>query len=120
MLNTKSTSVPTLSRPQLAPLNFAEPYSLSSTNNNQVQTNTNLNATANPSQTLYQPHTSPNIGPSAILPSSPSTVNPMNPSSVNTLNYAIPFAAKNKCVKRVMYLNITILLKSIYIKMRHT
>ena len=57
MLNTKTTTVPTLSRPPLAPLNIADTYSLSTTNNNPFETNTILNATANQSQTLYQPHT---------------------------------------------------------------
>ena len=57
MLDTIATTVPTLSRCPLAPLIAADTYSLSSTNNTLFQTNTNINATASPWQTLYQPHT---------------------------------------------------------------
>ena len=41
MLKTKTTNanVPTLSRPPLAPLNFADTYSICSTNSNTFQTN---------------------------------------------------------------------------------
>ena len=62
MLNTTTTTVPTLSRPLI---NIVHTYSLDSTNNNPFQTTTNLNDTANPCQTLYQQHTAPNIGASA-------------------------------------------------------
>ena len=96
MLNTKTTTVPTLSRPPLAALNIADTYLLSSTKNNPFQTKTNLNAAANQCQTLYQPHTAPNIGPSAILPSSSSTVNAKKPYSVNTQNYTVPLVEMNK------------------------
>ena len=62
LLKTITTTVPTPSRPLLAPLNIAETSSLSSTSNNSFQTNSNLNATANRCQTLYQSHTEPKIG----------------------------------------------------------
>ena len=99
MLNTKTTTVPTPSKPPLAPLDIAETYSLNSTNNNPSRTNTLLNATANPCQTLHQPHTVPNIGSSAILPLSFSTVNPRYLYFVNTQNCTVPFVAMNKSVK---------------------
>ena len=79
MLNTRTTTVLTLSRLPMAPLIFADTYSLGSTNNTPFLSISNFNATANQRQTLYQPHTAPNVGPSAILPSSSSTVNPINP-----------------------------------------
>ena len=63
MLKTFTTTFFALSRPPSAALNFVDTYSLSSTNNKLFQTNANLNATANQSQTLYQPHTAPDIGP---------------------------------------------------------
>ena len=101
MLNTKTTTVPTLSRPPLAPLIIADTYSLGSTNNNPFQSNTHLNVTANPCQTIYQPHTAHNLPKDhpTILPSSFSTVNPMKLSSVNTQNYTLPFVALNISVK---------------------
>ena len=99
MLNTKSINVPSLLRPPMSPLNFVDSSSLRSTYKNPFQTNTNLNATVNRSQTLYQPQTAPNISLPAILPSSSSTVVPTNHSSVNTQNYTVPFVAMNKSVK---------------------
>ena len=69
MLKAIAKNVPPLTGSPLAPLNFAHSYSLNSTINNPFQTNTKLNVIANPCQTLYQPHTAPNIGPPAILPS---------------------------------------------------
>ena len=65
----------------MALLNGADTYSLSSTYNTAFQTLTGLNATANPSETLCQKYTAPNIGPSASLPSifSVLTANPKNP-----------------------------------------
>ena len=78
MLNTLTRSVPTLSRSPLAPLVVADTYSLISTNSNPFQTKTKRNATANPCQTLHQPHTSHKIGPSATLLSLSSTVNAKN------------------------------------------
>ena len=75
MLKTKTTTVPTCSRPSLVPLKFAVTCSLSSGRKNAFQTNTNLNATANLSQTVYQPD--PNIGPPATL---------LSDSSVATVN----------------------------------
>ena len=95
ILNTIPTTTPDLQRPTLPLLNFADTYSLSSTDNKPFQTNTNLNAIANPCQTLYQPYTAHNICPSALLPSSYSTVNPINTSSTNRQNYTVSFAAKN-------------------------
>ena len=77
LLKTFTTTVFSLSRPPMAPLNIADIYSLSSTNNNPLQTNLNLNATANPSQTLYQPPTVPNRGFSASLPTLVLALNPM-------------------------------------------
>ena len=99
LLKTITTTVPTLSRPPLAPLNFADTYSLSSTTNNPFQTNTNLNATADQCQNLLEPHTARKIGPSAYLPSSSSTVNPTKPSSVKTQIYTISYVVMNKSVK---------------------
>ena len=65
MRKTKSATVPTLSRPPLAPLNFADNYSLGGTNKKPFQTNTILIAIATASQykTLYRPHTSPKEAP---------------------------------------------------------
>ena len=82
MLNTITRSVPTLSRPPWAPLNTADGYSLSSTNNNPFQTNTNLKATASPYKTLNQRHTAPNKVPSETLLSPSSTLNPIDRSPV--------------------------------------
>ena len=61
MLKTITTANPTLSIPPLAPLTVADTYSLSSINNNPFPTITNLNATANQCQTLYQPHTASKV-----------------------------------------------------------
>ena len=95
MLNTIKITVPTLTRLSLAPLNFADNYSFRSTNKTRFQTNTNLNATADPSQTLYQPPTARNIGPFASLPSSSSVlnVNPIEQPPVVTQNYTVFFVA---------------------------
>ena len=61
MLNKLTTTVPTLSRPPLAPPKIADNYSQNCTNNNPFQTNKILEATANPRQTLCPPHTAPNL-----------------------------------------------------------
>ena len=95
MLNTETATVPISSGRPLVPLNTADTYSLSSTNGKPFQTNSNLNATASPRQTIYQPHTAPHIGPSSTLPPSSSTVNPMNPSRVITKRNTITFASTN-------------------------
>ena len=60
-MGSTTTTVPSLSTPAVAPLNYADTYSLSSTNNNPFQSNTKLKATANQSQTLYQLNTALNI-----------------------------------------------------------
>ena len=101
MLNTLTTTVPALSRPRLVLLNFDETYSLSSTDNTPFQTNTTLNATIIPSQTLNRPQSAPFIRPSAFLPSSSSlpTVNPINSSPVVAQNYTVPLVAMNKSLK---------------------
>ena len=65
LVNTITTTVLTLSKPQLAMMRIADTYSLSSTNNIPFQTKTYSNATANPRQTLYQQPTAHNISPSA-------------------------------------------------------
>ena len=97
MLKTITTTVLTLSEHLLAPLKNAETYSLNSTNIKPLQTITNSNA--NLCQTLYQPHTAPNIGPSATLLPSSSTANPNNP-SVKIQNYTVSFVATNQSVLR--------------------
>ena len=81
MLSTKTNTVPALLRPRWAPLSFVDIFSLSNTNNVHLQANTILNASANPTQTIYQPHTATNVSSSASLLSSSSvpTVNPKNP-----------------------------------------
>ena len=99
LLNTKTTTAPTLSGSPLAPLNIASTYSLKCTNNNPFQTETIINATANPCQKLYQPHTAPNISHSTILPASSSNLYPLNPSPVVTQNDSVPFGSMNKLVK---------------------
>ena len=88
MLKTLNTTLPTLSRPRLAPLNIGATYLKSSTNKFPFQTKSNLNAAANPSQFLYQPHTAPNMGPSTCLLSSSSVpiFYPVNHSTVITQN----------------------------------
>ena len=82
MLNTKTPTFSTRSRPSLTPLKDAESFLLSGTISYPFRISIIFNATANPSQTLYQPHTAPNKGSSASVPSSPSvpTVIPINPS----------------------------------------
>ena len=67
-LNVKTKPVLTLSRPPFAPLNLADTYSVSCTNDNPFQTISHPNAQANLSENLYQPHTAPDIGPPAFLP----------------------------------------------------
>ena len=67
-LNTTTKSVLTLSRLSLAAPNVADTYSLSSIINFPFKTTTSLNATGNPSQTLYQLHIANIVGPSASLP----------------------------------------------------
>ena len=57
MLKTKTTTAPTLLIPCLAPTNIADTHSFSCTNNTPFQTKTNLKATANQCQTLYEPYT---------------------------------------------------------------
>ena len=52
-------SYPSLSRPSLNTLNAADSYSMTSTNPNNIQTNTTPNATNMNPQTLYQTHISP-------------------------------------------------------------
>ena len=99
LIKTMTTTVPTLSRPPLAPLNTADTYSLSNTNNNPFQTNTNLNATAYRCQTLLQQHTAPKIGPSKGLPSESSIGNSVYHSPVTTQSYTVPFVSMNKSMK---------------------
>ena len=82
----------------LSLLNIPDTHSLSSTNKIPFQTITTLNATANPCQTLYQPHTAPNMGLSATLPSSISSVTPINPSPAITQNYNVLFLTVKKSV----------------------
>ena len=72
MQKTKNERVPAFSRLHFVPIKIVDTYSLSSSNKNPVETKINSNATANPPQTLYQPHTAPNLGPSACLISSTS------------------------------------------------
>ena len=81
---------------------------MSSTKTNTFQIDSNLNATANPPQKLYQPHVTPNIqntsnnfGPSAsvLSPSSFPTVNPINPPPVNTENSALLCVDMNESSK---------------------
>ena len=101
MLITITTSVPALSRPLLVPRNFGVTYSLSDTNNNPFQTNTDLKATAKQSQTLPKPHRAPKVDTSVTLPSSTSVPNvvPRSPSPVITLNYTVPSVPVNNSVK---------------------
>ena len=76
------------------PLKNVDTFSISSTNNNLFSFITIFYATANPSQTLYQPHTYPNVqtksfrnGPSAKLrASSAPTVSPLNFPPVSSQN----------------------------------
>ena len=74
---------------------------MSCTNKKPSQTNTNLNTTANLSQTFYQPHTAPNIGPTANLHSSTSVLNekPVNSSPIITQKCTVRFVAMNISVK---------------------
>ena len=100
MLNTITTTVPSLPRLPLAPPNIVGTHSLSSTNRNPFQRNINLNAIANPCQRLYQTHTEPNIGSFATLRSSSSTViKTINICLVITQNYFVTFVEKKKSVK---------------------
>ena len=102
MLITITITVRALWRLLSVPLNTAGTYSCKNTNIYPVQTNTNLNAIANPHQTLYQPHTAPDIGPSASLPSSSSVpaVNEKISSPVITQTYTLAFVAGNKSVEK--------------------
>ena len=84
MMNTISKNIPKRSRPLFSPLKFVDTHSVRNTNNKTFHSNTYLNATANPFQTLYQPHSTPMVqaisypmGLSASLPakSSVPTVN---------------------------------------------
>ena len=100
LLNTVSTNFFTLSRTPLPPLNIADTYPLSSTNNKPIHSKINLNATASPCQTFYPPGTAPNTGPSATLLSSSSTVKTKNFSFVITQNYTVPIVAMKKSVNR--------------------
>ena len=85
MLNTRHPIVPTLSRLPLVPLRNSDTYSLSSGSKNHFPTNTKVNVTVNPSQTLYKPPTAPTkIGQSACLPSLSLNANPKNASPVST------------------------------------
>ena len=121
VLNALTTTVPTLSRYLLIQLNIADTYTLSGSNKNPFQTITNLNATEKPCQSLYQPDTAPNIGPSAILPSSSSTVDPRNFSSISTKKTILYFLLQwTNWWKFLMELTIKILLKNIYIKFMQT
>ena len=90
-----------MSKPPLAPLNIADKCSLKSANNNRFQTITNLNATANPTHALHQPHTAPKIGPCASVLSlfSVPTVNLIDHPPVITQNYTKLFIALNKSLK---------------------
>ena len=99
VLKTKTTSVTTLSKPPLAPLNIVYSCSLSSTNFNSFQTRTIFNVTANQCQTLCQPHTAHNKARSAFLHSKSSTVNPVNPFSVKIQNLTVRFVAMKIKVK---------------------
>ena len=99
MLNSITTTVPTFSGSPLSLLNIPDTHSLSSTNNIPFQPNTKLNVTADPCQTLYQPHTVPNMGLSATLPSSSSFVSPINLSLAIIQNYTVLFVSLKKSVK---------------------
>ena len=87
----------------LVPLNIADIHSFSTTINNPFQTKTFLNATTNPSQSFYQPHTAANIHPSANLGSSSFViaVNPIKFSSFFTQIHSVLFNAGNKSVKTI-------------------
>ena len=82
----------------LGSANIVDISSLISTYKNPFQTNTKLNSSAHPCQTLHQPHTAPNISPSATLSLSISTVNPIKPFSAVKPNYSVLFVATNKSV----------------------
>ena len=90
MLKRNTTTVPALSRTHSGFLNDAFTVLLIFTNTNLFQTNTNLIATAEPSQMLYQQHTTTtttlplfpqHTGSFFVIPSSLyiPTVSPMNP-----------------------------------------
>ena len=63
MPNTTATTFLTLSTPLVVPLNFVDTQFLKNSKKNPFETNTYLNAAANPTQTLYQPHTVQNVVP---------------------------------------------------------
>ena len=100
MLKTITTTVFALSTPPLASLNFADTYSLSSTENNPLLTKTTLVVSAISSWTRFQQKTALLISPSAGLFSafSDPTVNPKNLLYVNTQNYTVLFVELNKLV----------------------
>ena len=56
MPKTTTTSVPSLSKPPSTLLKKAGFYAFSSTNMKKFQSNTKINATANPSQTFHETH----------------------------------------------------------------
>ena len=101
MLNTKSITAPASLRPPLPPLNNFDTYSLSGTHKNRFQTDTNLNAFAILSRTLYQQYTAPDKSPSASLLSSSSvpTVNPISLPPVFAQTYTVHFVSVSKPVK---------------------
>ena len=74
MLDTITIIFLALSRTPEAPVNVADTYSASTTNDNLFQNDTKLIATANAHKTLYQSLTVPNIGLPAILLSSSSVL----------------------------------------------
>ena len=98
-------SNPFLSRPPLNTLNAGDSYSLTSTNPNNFQTNTALNATNMNPQTLYQPHTTPlqqmnqpSYSALQAIPNNSAGQNTTFP-VITTQNYTVPFVAMNKSVK---------------------
>ena len=121
MMNTSTTTVPALPKPPVTPLNVAETYSLSSTNYIPSRNNTNLNATANLSQPLYQPQTAPNLGPFASFTTSifVPNVHPKNFSSSFTQDYTVPFVAMIKTVRHFDGIDHDVLFQKIYINMMH-
>ena len=77
-----------------------------------------MNAKANSYQTLYQPHTAPNMCLSAILHSSSSlpTVNPIGLAPVIKQICTVLFAARDKYVKPLMELISKIIVNGSFIK----
>ena len=120
ILKTVTTTVPTLSRPPLVPLNIADTHSLSSTDSIPFPTITKLHATANPSRTLYLPHTAHNTDRTATLLSSDIPGNPINPSHLFRRNYSVPFVAMKKSVKNFVGLDNQYTPEKNYIKLMHT